>query len=87
MENLLKAEPPIQKQLDDWEAQITLLERQLTAQMSSLQNGTDSLTEQGSSVAIQVAQVEDQLAKCHVVSLSVVLYWQNMPKPGAGCCG
>ena len=68
VENLLKAGAANQKQLDDWEAQIALLERQLTAQMSSLQNSTNSLTEQGSSVAIQVAQVEDQLAKCHVVS-------------------
>ena len=66
VENLLKAGAANQKQLDDWDAQVALLERQ--AQMSSLQNSTNSLTEQGSSVAIQVAQVEDQLAKCHIVS-------------------
>lgn len=64
----LKAGAANQKQLDDWDAQVALLERQLAAQMSSLQNSTNSLTEQGSSVAIQVAQVEDQLAKCHIVS-------------------
>ena len=68
VENLLKAGAANQKQLDDWDAQVALLERQLAAQMSSLQNSTNSLTEQGSSVAIQVAQVEDQLAKCHSVS-------------------
>ena len=68
VENLLKAGAANQKQLDDWDAQVALLERQLAAQMSSLQNSTNSLTEQGSSVAIQVAQVEDQLAKCHIVS-------------------
>lgn len=68
VENLLKAEAANQKQLDDWDAQVALLERQLAAQMSSLQNSTNSLTEQGSSVAIQVAQVEDQLVKCHIVS-------------------
>ena len=45
-----------------------LLERQLVAQESSLQNSTNSLVEQGNSVAIQVAQMEDQLAKCHVQS-------------------
>ena len=33
-----------------------------------MRNSTNSLTEQGNSVAIQVAQVEDQLAKCHVQS-------------------
>lgn len=68
VENLLKAGAANQKQLDDWDAQVALLERQLAAQMSSLQNSTNSLTEQGSSVAIQVAQVEDLLAKCHIVS-------------------
>ena len=29
---------------------------------------TNSLTEQGNSVSIQVAQVEDQLNKCHIQS-------------------
>ena len=57
-----------QKQLDDWDAQVKLLERQLAAQESSLLNSTNSLTEQGNSVAIQVAQVKDQLNKCHIQS-------------------
>lgn len=68
VENLLKAGAANQKQLDDWEAQIALLERQLAAQMSSLQNSTNSLTEQGSSVGLQIASIEDQLSKCHIVS-------------------
>jgi len=68
VENLLAAGAANQKQLDDWDAQVKLLERQLVAQESSLRNSTNSLTEQGNSVAIQVAQVEDQLAKCHVQS-------------------
>lgn len=68
VENLLAAGAANQKQLDDWDAQVALLERQLVAQESSLQNSTNSLTEQGNSVAIQVAQVEDQLQKCHIQS-------------------
>ena len=68
VENLLAAGAANQKQLDDWDAQVKLLERQLVAQESSLQNSTNSLIEQGNSVAIQVAQMEDQLAKCHVQS-------------------
>lgn len=68
VENLLAAGAANQKQLDDWDAQIKLLERQLAAQKSSLQNSTNSLTEQGNSVAIQVAQVADQLEKCHIQS-------------------
>ena len=80
VENLLAAGAANQKQLDDWDAQVKLLERQLVAQESSLQNSTNSLIEQGNSVAIQVAQMEDQLAKCHVRLLKVP-YWQNMQKP------
>ena len=72
VENLLAAGAANQKQLDDWDAQVKLLERQLVAQESSLRNSTNSLTEQGNSVAIQVAQVEDQLAKCHVQSSAPV---------------
>ncbi len=68
VENLLQAGAANQKQLDDWESQIALLERQLTAQTSSLQKSTSSLTEQGNAVAIQVAQIEDQLSKCHITS-------------------
>ncbi|MDD3037262.1 HlyD family efflux transporter periplasmic adaptor subunit [Bacteroides sp.] len=68
VENLLAAGAANQKQLDDWDAQVALLERQLIAQESSLRNSTNSLTEQGNSVAIQIAQVEDQLNKCHIVS-------------------
>lgn len=61
MENLLKAQAANRKQLDDWDSQLAVLNRQLEAQLSSLGNTTASLTEQSSSVAIQVAQVEDQL--------------------------
>ena len=68
VENLLKAGAANQKQLDDWDAQVTLLQRQLIAQESSLMKSTNSLTEQGNSVGIQVAQVEDQLSKCHIQS-------------------
>ena len=68
VENLLTAGAANQKQLDDWDAQVKLLERQLAAQESSLLNSTNSLTEQGNSVTIQVAQVKDQLNKCHIQS-------------------
>lgn len=68
VERLLKSDAANRKQLDDWDAQLAILHRQLDAQVSSLQNNTASLDEQSSSVAIQVAQVEDQLRKCHIVS-------------------
>ena len=57
VENLLTAGAANQKQLDDWDAQVKLLERQLAAQESSLLNSTNSLTEQGNSVAIQAVLI------------------------------
>lgn len=66
--NLLKDNAANRKQLDDWDSQIAVLKRQLEAQRSSLQNSTASLREQSSSVAIQVAQLNDQLKKCYIQS-------------------
>ena len=66
VENLLKADAANRKQLDDWDAQLALLNRQLEAQISSLENNTASLNEQSSSIAVQIARIEDQLQKCHI---------------------
>lgn len=68
VENLLKAGAANQKQLDDAEAHLTVLQRQLIAQGSTLLNSRQSLTWQSSSVTIQVAQIVDQLMKCYVKS-------------------
>ena len=70
-EQIAKAERErerVAKQLDDWDSQLAVLRRQLDAQLSTLTNSTTSLNEQSSSVAIQVAQIEDQLRKCHVLA-------------------
>ena len=64
VENLLAAGAANQKQLDDWDAQVKLLERQLVAQESSLRNSTNSLTEQGNSVAIRMNGVSFFLCQC-----------------------
>lgn len=68
VERLLQSNAANRKQLDDWDAEITLLNKQLEAQLSTLQNSTASLNEQSASVAIQVAQVEDKLQKSRIVS-------------------
>ena len=68
MANLLKVGAANQKQLDDAEDQLEVLRKQLVAQNSTLSNSHQSLTWQSSSVGIQVAQVEDQLKKCHITS-------------------
>lgn len=66
--NLLNVGAANQKQLDDAEDQLEVLRKQLVAQNSTLSNSHQSLTWQSSSVGIQVAQVEDQLKKCHITS-------------------
>lgn len=66
--NLIKANAANQKQMDDWDAQLALLQKQLTAQISSLQNSNNSLTQQSSAVDIERAQIMDQLRKCYFTS-------------------
>lgn len=66
--NLLRVGAANQKQLDDAESLLEVLQKQLAAQSSTLRNSDRSLTWQSSSVGIQVAQIEDQLKKCHIVS-------------------
>ena len=56
------------KQLDDIDAQIAVLEKQLAAQLSTLENSNRGVNEESSAIEIQVAQIEDQLAKCRIVN-------------------
>lgn len=67
-ENLLKENAATQKQIDDIDSQIAVLKKQLEAQISTLQRGNASVTEESSAYEIQVAQLDDQLRKCHITS-------------------
>jgi HlyD family secretion protein len=67
-ENLLRDGAATQKQLDDVNSALRVLHGQLDALKSSLGNNTASLNEQASSVQLQIAQIDDQLAKCHIAS-------------------
>ena len=67
-ENLLKENAATQKQIDDIDSQIAVLKKQLEAQISTLQRGNASVTEESSAYEIQVAQLDDQLRKCHIAS-------------------
>jgi HlyD family secretion protein len=68
IENLFKAKSATQKQLDDIVSGVTVLERQLAALQSSLQNNVSSLNAQSSAIEIQIAQIEDKLSKCVIQS-------------------
>jgi len=68
IENLLKANATNQKQLDDINAQISVLEKQLDAQKTTLVTTNQGITEDNEGIKLQVAQIEDQLKKCHIIS-------------------
>jgi HlyD family secretion protein len=68
VENLLKANAANQKQLDDINAQIAVLQKQLDAQKSTLEISTKGISEDGSVLAVQIAQLDDQLQKCRITS-------------------
>lgn len=67
-ENLVKANAANQKQLDDINAQILVLERQLTAQTELLENSNKNISEQSSGLEVQVAQINDQIQKSIISS-------------------
>jgi HlyD family secretion protein len=68
IENLVKGEVASQKQLDDANARVTLIQSRIDAQKSTLTSTTSTLNEQARTVGIQLAQVEDQLRKCKIVN-------------------
>ncbi len=67
-EKLLKANAANQKQLDDIDAQIAILEKQLDATRSSLSITNNGITQDAATLNVQIAQLDDQLQKCKVVN-------------------
>ena len=68
VENLLKDGAATTKQLDDIDAQLKVLGGQLDALLSTLENNAVSIDENSSAIELQIAQVEDRLAKCRIVA-------------------
>lgn len=67
-ENLVKSSAANQKQLDDINAQVLYLEKQLAAQTEILVNSNKGISDESSSLQIQVAQLNDQIAKSIIKS-------------------
>lgn len=67
-ENLVKSNAANQKQVDDINAQILVLERQLAAQTETLENSNRGVSEESTGLDIQVAQLNDQLQKSIIIS-------------------
>lgn len=56
------------KMLDDATNQVKVLQRQLDAQISSLNTSTKSLSQQMATADVQKSQLRDQLRKCHILA-------------------
>ena len=68
IERLLKANAANQKQLDDINAQIAYLEKQLEAQKSNLNITSNSINEDAATLQVQIEQLNDQLKKCQIIN-------------------
>jgi HlyD family secretion protein len=66
--NLVKADAATQKQLDDANAQIELIKKQIEAQQSALGITSGSITQQTAPLEVQIAQINDQLEKCRIIN-------------------
>jgi len=66
--NMAKADAATPKQLDDANAQVAVIQKQIAAQRSALGITSSSLTEEASPLEVQIAQLEDQLAKTRIVN-------------------
>jgi len=67
-ENLVMLNAATQKQLDDINAQIAILEKQLSAQTETLENNNRSLANERAGLQAQIAQIEDQIHKSIISS-------------------
>lgn len=66
--NLVKANAANSKQLDDINANIEVLQKQLSATESTLQKSSQNISAQSSSIDIQIAQIDYSLQKSSITS-------------------
>lgn len=68
VENLVKANAANQKQLDDLNAQIVMLTKQLKATRTTLESSTSGINKESSALTIQVDQINDQIRRSYISS-------------------
>lgn len=66
--NMLRDGAATQKLLDDIEAQIRVLESQLTATLSTLGKNTASINDNAAALEAQIDALDDRIAKCRITS-------------------
>jgi HlyD family secretion protein len=65
---LVEADAATTKQLDDINSQLEVIRKQLEAQKSSLGISSEGINKDAIPLQVQIAQTEDQLAKCKIVN-------------------
>ncbi len=66
--NLIKGDAATPKQLDDVNAQLAVLKRQIEAQKSTLSISSDGISKDVVPLQVQIEQMEDQLSKCKLIN-------------------
>ena len=70
------------KQIDDAEATLRTTEKQLAARLSTLGRSDRSLTAQRAAVDLQVAQIDDRIARCRVLAPLSGTVLERYAEPG-----
>ena len=81
-EKLLKADVATQKDLDDINTNIQMLQNQLNATRSTLTKSSAQITAQSSGIEVQVAQVEDLISRSVITSPIRGMVTANYAKVG-----
>lgn len=81
-QNLITLNAANQKQLDDINAQIQLLEKELAAQYETIRNNNSSLTDESLSLEAQIAQLDDQIRKSVITAPSRGTVLAKYAEPG-----
>jgi len=66
--NLVKGDAATPKQLDDANAQIEVLKKQIDAQQSALSISSEGISKDVVPLQIQIVQLNDQLARCNIIN-------------------
>ncbi|MBQ8422640.1 MAG: efflux RND transporter periplasmic adaptor subunit [Coprobacter sp.] len=67
-EELVKADAASQKQLDDINYNLEVLEKQLSATSEQIAGNNNSLSDQSIGISAQMAQIDDQISNCIISS-------------------
>lgn len=68
IENMLRDGAATEKQKDDVDAQIRILESQLYATLSTLNTNTSTINSNAEAIRVQISALDDRIAKCRATS-------------------